>query len=53
MRIVHGKGHGSATGSGAKAVVDRWLRRCDEILAFIPAPDNAGSTGAVHVLLRR
>ena len=35
-----------------KAVVDRWLRRCDAVLAFCPAPANAGGTGAVHVLLR-
>ena len=51
--IVHGKGR-SANGRRPvlKAVVDRWLRRCDGVLAFCTAPDNAGGTGAVHVLLR-
>lgn len=51
--IIHGKGRSSAGGRPVlKAVVDRWLRRCDGVLAFCPAPDNAGGTGAVHVLLR-
>lgn len=51
--IIHGKGRSSARGRPVlKAVVDRWLRRCDGVLAFCPAPDNAGGTGAVHVLLR-
>ena len=51
--IIHGKGRSSAKGRPVlKAVVDRWLRRCDGVLAFCPAPDNAGGTGAVHVLLR-
>ena len=53
VRIVHGKGRSSTGGRPVlKAVVDRWLRRCDGVLAFCPAPDNAGGTGAVHVLLR-
>ena len=53
VRIIHGKGRSSAKGRPVlKAVVDRWLRRCDGVLAFCPAPDNAGGTGAVHVLLR-
>ena len=51
--IIHGKGRSSARGRPVlKAVVDRWLRRCDGVLAFCPAPENAGGTGAVHVLLR-
>ena len=51
--IIHGKGRSSTGGRPVlKAVVDRWLRRCDDVLAFCPAPDNAGGTGAVHVLLR-
>ena len=53
VRIVHGKGRSSAGGQPVlKTAVDRWLRLCDGILAFCPAPDNAGGTGAVHVLLR-
>ena len=51
--IIHGKGRSSANRRPVlKAIVDRWLRRCDGVLAFCPAPDNAGGTGAVHVLLR-
>lgn len=51
--IIHGKGRSSTGGRPVlKAVVDQWLRRCDGVLAFCPAPDNAGGTGAVHVLLR-
>ena len=51
--IVHGKGRSSTAGRPVlKAVMDRWLRRCDDVLAFCTAPDNAGGTGAVHVLLR-
>ncbi len=51
--IIHGKGRSSAKGRPVlKAVVNRWLRRCEDVLAFCPAPDNAGGTGAVHVLLR-
>ena len=51
--IIHGKGQSSPKGRPVlKAIVDRWLRRCDAVLAFCPAPDNAGGTGAVHVLLR-
>ena len=53
VRIIHGKGRSSARGRPVlKAVVDRWLRRCDDVLAFCPAPEDAGGTGAVHVLLR-
>lgn len=53
VRVIHGKGRSSTKGRPVlKAVVDRWLRRCDGVLAFCPAPDNAGGTGAVHVLLR-
>ena len=51
--IIHGKGRSSTRGRPVlKAVVDRWLHRCDSVLAFCPAPDNAGGTGAVRVLLR-
>ena len=50
--IVHGKGRNSPKRPVLKAVVDRWLRRCDAVLAFSTAPDSAGGTGAVHVLLR-
>ena len=53
IRIVHGKGRSSAGGRPVlKTGVDRWLRLCGGVLAFCPAPHNAGGTGAVHVLLR-
>ena len=53
IRVVHGKGRSSPGGRPVlKAGVDRWLRLCEDVLAFCPAPDNAGGAGAVHVLLR-
>lgn len=53
IRIVHGKGRSSAGGRPVlKAGVNRWLRLCEGVLAFCPAPENAGGAGAVHVLLR-
>ena len=53
IRVVHGKGRSSTGGRPVlKAGVDRWLRLCEGVLAFCPAPDNAGGAGAVHVLLR-
>ena len=54
VRIVHGKGRGSPQGRGVlKAAVNRWLVRCDQVLAFCSAPPADGGTGAVYVLLRR
>ena len=53
IRIVHGKGRSSAGGRPVlKGGVDRWLRLCEGVLAFCPAPPHAGGAGAVHVLLR-
>lgn len=53
IRIVHGKGRSSASGRPVlKGGVNRWLRLCEGVLAFCPAPENAGGAGAVHVLLR-
>jgi DNA-nicking Smr family endonuclease len=54
VRIVHGKGRGSPQGRGVlKAAVNRWLVRCDQVLAFCSAPPADGGTGAVYVALRR
>ena len=51
--IVHGKGQNSPKQRPVlKAIVDQWLRRCHAVLAFSTAPDHAGGTGAVRVLLR-
>lgn len=54
VRIVHGKGLRSPQGrSVLKAAVNRWLARCDQVLAFCSAPSSDGGTGALYVLLRR
>lgn len=54
VRIVHGKGLGSShKGPVLKALVDRWLRQRDEVLAFCSALPRDGGTGAVYVLLKR
>lgn len=54
VRIVHGKGLRSPQGrSVLKAAVNRWLVRCDQVLAFCSAPSSDGGTGALYVLLRR
>lgn len=54
VRIVHGKGRGSgARGPVLKRKVDLWLRRRQDVLAFVSARQVDGGTGAVYVLLRR
>jgi DNA-nicking Smr family endonuclease len=53
VRIIHGKGNRSSNqGPVLKPLVNRWLRRCDEVLAFHSARPVDGGTGAVYVLLR-
>jgi DNA-nicking Smr family endonuclease len=52
-RIIHGKGY--RTGGQAPILKNRlnsWLRQHHEVLAFSSAPQHAGGSGAVHVLLR-
>lgn len=52
VRVVHGKGLGSADGgSVVKAMTDRLLRQRSDVLAFASAPPAQGGTGAVLVLL--
>ena len=54
VRIVHGKGRGSADGKPViKGEIDHWLRRHDAVEAFCSARDIDGGSGALHVLLRR
>lgn len=54
VRVVHGKGHRSgARGPVLKRKVDLWLRRRDDVLAFVSARQVDGGSGAVYVLLRR
>ena len=52
--IVHGKGRGSGgRGPVLKALINRWLRTRNEVLAFCSAQPRDGGTGALYVLLRR
>ncbi len=53
LHIVHGKGYGSVGGQSIlKELVRRWLKQCDEVMAFVQAPPNDGDSGAVIVLLK-
>ena len=54
VRVVHGKGLGSGErGPVLKGKVNHWLRRWDDVLAFISTRQVHGGTGAVYVLLRK
>ena len=53
VRIIHGKGYGSSNkGPVIKPLVNRWLQRRNEVLAFCSARPVDGGTGAVYVLLK-
>lgn len=53
VRIIHGKGNGSPnSGPVIKRLLDGWLRRRRDVLAFTSARPHDGGTGAVYVLLR-
>lgn len=53
VRIIHGKGNGSSNkGPVIKPLVNRWLQRRAEVLAFCSARPVDGGTGAVYVLLK-
>jgi DNA-nicking Smr family endonuclease len=53
VRIVHGKGRRSGPrGPVLKNVVNLWLQRSDDVLAFGSARSVDGGSGAVYVLLR-
>lgn len=53
-RIVHGKGYGSWQKRPVlKTKLNKWLRQCDEVLAFCSARPIDGGTGAVYVLIKR
>lgn len=52
VRVVHGKGLGSGQrGPVLKGKVNNWLRRWNEVLAFVSTRQVHGGTGAVYVLL--
>jgi len=54
VRIVHGKGLGSGDrGPILKTKVNSWLRRWNEVLAFVSTRQVHGGTGAVYVLLSK
>ncbi len=53
VRIVHGKGNGSPnSGPVIKRLLDGWLRKRRDVLAYCSARPVDGGTGAVYVLLR-
>ncbi len=53
VRIIHGKGYGSSNkGPVIKPLVNQWLQRRTEILAFCSARPADGGTGAVYVLIK-
>lgn len=53
VRIIHGKGNGSPnSGPVIKSLLDGWLRKRNDVLAFCSARPMDGGTGAVYVLLR-
>lgn len=52
--VVHGKGLGSGQGGPVlKSRVNGWLRRWNDVLAFVSARQVDGGTGAVYVLLKQ
>jgi DNA-nicking Smr family endonuclease len=54
VRIIHGKGLRSGPGGPVlKHVVDHWLRKIDDVVAFASARPVDGGTGAVYALLSR
>ncbi len=52
VRIVTGKGLRSKTGPKIRPKVLKWLQQCDDVMAYAPAPQHDGGSGAVYVLLR-
>jgi DNA-nicking Smr family endonuclease len=54
VRIVHGKGYNSWQNQPVlKIQLNKWLRQCDEVLAFCSARQADGGTGAVYVLIKQ
>ena len=52
VRVIHGKGLRSGPGGPVlKHVVNHWLRKIDNVVAFSSARPVDGGTGAVYVLL--
>jgi DNA-nicking Smr family endonuclease len=54
LRIVHGKGYTSGLEfPPLKNLVNRYVKQCDQVIAFNSAPQNQGGHGAVLVLLSK
>ncbi|HLS16596.1 MAG TPA: Smr/MutS family protein [Paenalcaligenes sp.] len=54
IRIVHGKGYGSANKEPVLLYqIRRWLTQLPQVLAFCDCAPNEGGQGAVKVLLRK
>ena len=54
VRVIHGKGLGSGErGPVLKNAVNSWLRRWNEVLAFVSTKQTDGGTGAIYVLLEK
>ncbi|MEQ1440222.1 Smr/MutS family protein [Fontimonas sp. SYSU GA230001] len=54
VRIVHGKGNRSPnSGPVLKRLLDGWLRKRKDVLAFCSARAVDGGSGAIYVLLRK
>lgn len=53
VRIVHGKGNGSPnSGPILKRLLDGWLRKRQDVVAYCSARPQDGGTGAIYLLLR-
>ena len=53
VRVVHGKGLRSPNREPVlKGMLQQWLARRDEILAYCQAPQNTGGSGALLILLK-
>jgi len=52
VRIVTGKGLGSKKGPKIRPKVMRWLQNSDDVMAYAPAPQHDGGSGALYVLLK-
>lgn len=54
--VIHGRGHGSASGPVLKEALPEWLAEPplgSRVMAFVSATQEDGGAGATYVLLRR
>lgn len=50
--VIHGQGYRSQTGAVLKPMLQRWLSRQPQVLAWCPARVHDGAAGASYVYLR-